>query len=225
MEAANTRERLIEAAMELFVYRGYGQTGLADIAKRAGVRPGSLYYFFPTKEDLLAATLERRKQLLWPEVLQPIWDRIDDPIERVFALLDGYRQMLLMTEFSHGCPIGNLAIELTESHPNARRLIAENFDNWLAAVATCFREASGRLPDGADPQQLAIFALTTMEGAVMMARTYRNLDAYDAAITHFRDYVERLLAAGTTWSAPPQHTETTSRSQRHTVTGEPHGNA
>ncbi len=198
--ARDTRERLIDAAMDLFTFHGYGNTGLAEISRKAGARPGSLYYFFPTKEDLLTAVLEKRKKLLWPEVLAPIWDRIDDPIERVFGLLAGYRQMLVVTEFSHGCPIGNLAIELCESHPHARTLIAENFDNWLNAVADCFRAASDRLPPDTDPQALAVFVLTTMEGAVMLARAYRNLGAYDAAVTHLRDYIERLLAAGTTWS-------------------------
>jgi AcrR family transcriptional regulator len=41
--SSDTRERLIEAAMELFVYQGYGATGLAQIARKAGARPGSLY--------------------------------------------------------------------------------------------------------------------------------------------------------------------------------------
>ncbi len=188
--------------MELFAFQGYGNTGLAQIARKAGVLPGSLYHFFPTKEDLLAATLEERLRLLAPEVLDPIWSRIDDPIERVFGLLDGYRQMLIVTEFSHGCPIGNLAIELAESNPNIRPLLAANFDNWLDAVGGCFAAAADRLPEGADPRQLAVFVLTTMEGAVMLARTHRGFEAYDAAVATLRDYVERLIAAGTAGEAP-----------------------
>lgn len=197
--ASSTRDRIIEAAMDLFAYQGYGPTGLSEIARKAGAQPGSLYHFFPTKEDLLAAVLQRRKQLLWPEVLTPIWDKVDDPIERIFKLLDGYRRMLQVTEFSHGCPIGNLAIELAESHPNSRHLLAENFDNWLKAVEECFREASGRLPPEADPRQLAVFVLTTMEGAVMLARTYRSFDAYDSAVAVLRDYIDRLVSAETDW--------------------------
>ena len=188
--------------MELFVYQGYQATGLAQIAKKAGAKPGSLYYFFPTKEELLAATLEKRKVLLWPEVLQPIWDNIDDPIERVFGLLAGYRRMLQFTEFSHGCPIGNLVLELAESHPHTRTLLAENFDGWIAAVRECFVEAKDRLPEGIDPNGLAVFVLVTMEGAVMLARTYRSFDAYDAAIVFLRDYVERLIQGGTQWANP-----------------------
>lgn len=192
--APDTRDRLIEAAMELFVYQGYGATGLAQIARAAGVLPGSLYYFFPTKEDLLHATLERRKQTLYEGVLQPIWESTADPIERVFGLLAGYRRMLEMTEFKHGCPIGNLVLEVVETHPRARSLLVHNFDGWLDAVEECFSGAQHRLPPHSDPRRLAVFVLTTMEGAVMLARAYRNFEAYDAAVVHLRDYVERLLA-------------------------------
>lgn len=191
--AADTRDRLIDAAMEMFVFQGYAATGLAQVARKAQVLPGSLYYFFPTKEDLLLATLERRKQTLYEGVLQPIWESTTDPIERVFGLLAGYRQMLELTEFKHGCPIGNLVLELAETHPRARGLLVQNFDGWLDAVEQCFASAQDRLPPGASARQLAVFVLTTMEGAVMLARAYRNFEAYDAAVVHLREYVERLL--------------------------------
>ncbi len=199
---AETRGRILEAAMDLFVFQGYERTGLAQIARKANVLPGSLYHFFPTKEDLLRATLQARIELLWPLVLEPIWSRIDDPIERVFGLLDGYRQMLTSTDYQHGCPIGNLVLELTETHPKVRDLLASNFDNWKKAIADCFRAAGERLPESTDPEQLASFALTTMEGAVMLARTYRNTDAYDQSIAAFRDYIDRLLSAAREWRVP-----------------------
>jgi len=195
-----TRERLVEAAMELFAYQGYERTGLAQVARKAGANPGSLYYFFPTKEDLLAATLEARKELLYPEVLAPIWERVSDPIERVFGLLDGYRRMLAMTEFDHGCPIGNLVLELASSHPKIRALLEQNFDGWLAAVRACFEKARDRLPEDVEPERLATFVLTTMEGAVMLARTYRDFRAYDAAVVTLRDYVDRLVADARAWT-------------------------
>jgi TetR/AcrR family transcriptional regulator, transcriptional repressor for nem operon len=195
----DSKQKILAAAMELFVFQGYERTGLAQIARKAEVLPGSLYHFFPTKEDLLRATLELRLELLQAEVLEPIWSRIDDPIERVFGLLDGYRQMLLMTDFQHGCPIGNLVLELTESHPRTRALLAANFENWLRAIADCFRAAADRLPPGSSPEQLATFALTTMEGAVMLARTWRNFDAWEQAISAFRDYIERLIESAKSW--------------------------
>jgi AcrR family transcriptional regulator len=192
--ADDTRERLLATAMELFVFQGYAATGLAQIARQAKVLPGSLYYFFPTKADLLEATLQRRLELLQSDVLDPNWQHVDDPIDRVFALLAGYREMLQATDFQHGCPIGNLVIEVGNTHPDARRLLVRNFDNWLDAVERCFAAALPRLPDGSDCRQLAVYVLVTMEGAVMLARAYRNFEAYDAAIVQLRDHVERLFA-------------------------------
>ncbi len=200
---SQTRHRIVRTAMELFTLQGYQRTGLARVAKAAGVLPGSVYHFFPTKEDLVRATLEERKKLLYEGVLQPVWERIDDPLERVFGLLDQYRQMLLITEFAHGCPVGNLAIEMCETHPNTRELICDNFDGWLRAVSECFHAAADRLPEDTDPEQLAVFTLTTMEGAVMLARTYRSLVAYDAAIHALRDYIDRLVASATSDWVPP----------------------
>ncbi|MCA9281904.1 MAG: TetR/AcrR family transcriptional regulator [Phycisphaeraceae bacterium] len=199
---SQTRQRLIDAAMELFWFQGYANTGLAQIARKADALPGSLYHFFPTKEDLLRATLEERLVRIWPDLLDPIWGKVDDPIERVFALLEGYRQGLIFMEFGGGCPIGNLALELAETHPNTRPLLAANFDNWTDAVEQCFKDASDRLPEGTDTRQLAVFVLTTMEGAIMLARTYRDFTAYDAAVTTLRDYIERLIAHGTAGEVP-----------------------
>ena len=113
----STRDRLVEAARILFWKHGYSSTGIAQILKEADAGSGSLYYFFPTKEDLLLAVLEWYRENLWSQVVQPVFDRVTDPIERIFGILDGYRRGLLMTSFQHGCPIGNLALELSDSHP------------------------------------------------------------------------------------------------------------
>ena len=198
----NTRDRLIDTAMELFHSQGYQATGVAQILKKAEGNSGSLYYFFPTKEDLLLAVLEKYKLMLHPALLEPNWSRIDDPIEKVFGLLDGYRRLLMMTECNYGCPIGNLALEIGHSHAKARQLLADNFKGWRDAVHECLNAADDRLPSDVDRAQLASFVLTVMEGAVMQARTERSLKPFDDAVTQLRDYFDRLTADGTQWGAP-----------------------
>ena len=69
----------METARELFFEQGYAQTGIAQILKVCGVNSGSLYHFFPSKEDLLAAVLEKYKTLLQSRVLAPAFERISDP--------------------------------------------------------------------------------------------------------------------------------------------------
>jgi TetR/AcrR family transcriptional repressor of nem operon len=199
---AETRDRLVDVARDLFWTQGYGSTGIAEILKAADAGSGSLYYFFPTKEDLLLAVLDWYKANLWTAVINPVFERVSDPIERVFGVLDGYRRGLMLTKFVIGCPVGNLALELSNSHPAARKLIADNFTGWREAIKQCLDDAAGRLPEGTDTAQLALFVLTTMEGAVMLARSYRSIEPYDNAVTRLRDYVERLLADGSDWAKP-----------------------
>ena len=198
----STRDRLVEAARTLFWKHGDSSTGIAQILKEADAGSGSLYYFFPTKEDLLLAVLEWYRENLWSAVVQPVFDRVTDPIERIFGILDGYRRGLLMTSYQHGCPIGNLALELADSHPAARRLLAVNFTGWRKAIEQCLAESAERLPETLDRAQLALFVLTTMEGAVMLARAYQDIEPYDAAVTQLRDYFDRLRQDGTDWSMP-----------------------
>ena len=78
-----------------------------------------------------------------------------------------------------------------------------NFTGWRKAIEQCLAEAADRLPEIRwTEEQLALFVLTTMEGAVMLARAYQNIDPYDAAVTQLRDYFDRLLRDGTDWSVP-----------------------
>jgi len=210
----DTRDRLIETARQLFLKKGYTATGVAEILETAGLNAGSLYHFFPTKDDLLLAVLERYKELLGPCVLEPVFSRIADPTERVFGILEGYRRMLLETDHEHGCPIGNLALELSTTHPAARKVIAENFTGWRNAVADCLRQAAGRLPAGLDVDQLALFVLTLMEGAVMLARAYRAVEPYDAAVAQLRDYFDRLLSDETTLPTERSAARTTKQKKR-----------
>jgi TetR/AcrR family transcriptional regulator, transcriptional repressor for nem operon len=189
-----TRERIVEAARELFFKQGYTATGVAQVLKVADANSGSLYYFFPSKEDLLVAVLEKYRSMLEPRVLKPAFSRTNDPIERLFAVLEGYRLLLEATGFELGCPIGNLALEISNSQPEARRLIIENFNAWCDAIRRLIENAADRFPRDIEPAALATHVLATMEGSVMLARAYRSFEPFDQAVRLLRDYIERLIA-------------------------------
>src|SRR6185295_16014465 len=148
--AKSTRDRIVEAAMELFWLKGFGSTSVADILSRSQVNSGSLYYFFPGKQDVLVAVLEAYRDGIGRMLLEPAWAGVDDPVERVFALLALYRRALVETECTYGCPIGSLALELHEPDPPVRELMAANFSAWVEAVEGQLRSAADRFPAGID---------------------------------------------------------------------------
>ena len=195
MDKPSTADRIIFAAMTLFAEKGYGSTSVADILRLAEANAGSLYHAFPTKQDVLVAVLGMYREGIVPMLLEPAWAGVDDPIERVFALLAAYRRMLADTECLYGCPIGSIALELHEPDPAVRELLSLNFDGWVTQVQTCLDAARARLPADIDTKRIGTFVLTVMEGGVMQSRTHRSLDAFDACVATLRDYFTRLEEA------------------------------
>ena len=190
--AHDTRDRLIQAARDLFWRKGYHVASVAEILEKAGANSGSLYHFFQTKQDLLIGVLEWYMENLEPAVIAPARQRSQDPLEVVFFVLDGYRQLLLATDLTYGCPIGNLALEFKEPDPPVRELLARNFAQWCDAIESCLRQAADRLPSDLDLGDLAQFVLTAMEGGVMQARTHRSIKPFDASVRQLKRYLDGL---------------------------------
>jgi TetR/AcrR family transcriptional regulator, transcriptional repressor for nem operon len=191
--APETRQRLIEAAVFLFWENGYAATGVAEILARAKVNSGSFYHFFKSKEALLVAVLDWYLLGLEPFVMQPAFAQSPDPIERVFAVLAFYRQNLIKTGCTYGCPIGRLALEIAEDRTGVHQLLAANFDGWTAAIEACLDAARDRLPPDLDRASLSQFVLTVMEGGVMQSRAHRDIGPFDASVRHLRRYFELLI--------------------------------
>ena len=187
-----TRQKIVMTALELFYAKGFNSTSISDILSRSQVHSGSLYHFFPGKQDLLVAVLEFYRDGIRENLLDIAWVGVDDPIERIFALLGGYRTGLLVSDFAHGCPIGNLALELSEPDPRIRELLDINFRNWISAIETCLVDAGDRLPASTDRKALAEFILTIMEGAIMQARTARDIGVFDRNVAVLREYMSLL---------------------------------
>ena len=188
-----TRERIILAAVELFYSQGYEATGMAQILQKAKANSGSFYFFFKSKEHLLESVLDWYLANLDPILLRPVYAATQDPVERIFALLDGYRAKILATNFSFSCPIGRLALEIGLERQNIHDKIAANFNAWTAAVRDCLRDAEHRFLKGTNFDELSQFVLTVMEGGVMQARAHRSVSPFDNSVRQLRQHFDRLL--------------------------------
>jgi len=192
-KAAGTRDRLIASARYLFWERGFAGTSMADLLAHSQVNSGSFYHFFESKESLLRAVLEEYLLLLRPMVIDPAFAQHDDPVERIFAVLSGYRKRILTTECQYGCPLGRLALEIDPENRPAHQLIAANFDGWIGAIRECVEELKPRLPRNTDLDALASYVLVTMEGGVMLSRSARTVEPFDSAVRQLRQHFELLL--------------------------------
>lgn len=166
---------------------------MADLLAHAEVNSGSFYHFFESKEALLREVLSQYMLALRPMVIDPAYAKTVDPLERIFAILAGYRERILITECRYGCPIGRLALEIDPENRPAHKLIAKNFAAWIEAVRECVLQLCKHLPQRTDPQALSTFVLAVMEGGVMLSRSYRSVEPFDLAVAQLRDHFSSLL--------------------------------
>jgi TetR/AcrR family transcriptional repressor of nem operon len=190
---SDTRERLINSARYLFWERGFAGTSMADLLAHAEVNSGSFYHFFESKEALLREVLNQYLPALRPMVIDPAYAQTTDPLERIFAILAGYRDRILQTECQYGCPLGRLALEIDPENRPAHKLIAENFAAWIEAIRECVVQFSKRLQKGTNPEALATFVLSVMEGGVMLSRSYRSVEPFDLAVAQLRQHFTLLV--------------------------------
>ena len=190
-----TRDRLIESARYLFWERGYAGTSMADLLAHAEVNSGSFYHFFESKEALLRAVLQGYIHGLRPIIVNPAFAKTNVPLERIFAILAGYRERILQTNCQYGCPLGRLALEIDPENRPAHQLIADNFSGWIGAVRECILQMKSRLPKKTDVDALATYVLVVMEGGVMLSRSYGSVEPFDRAVAQLREHFRMLLGS------------------------------
>lgn len=171
-----TRDRIIEAASQLFYMEGLGGVSVDAVAAKAGVTKRTLYYHFLSKDDLIAAYLEGRNQpnlALMARWFQETKGDAADKVEAIFAHL---AQAARHPRW-RGCGFLRTIAELAAmpGHPavkiGARHKLA--FETWLALEFETLA-----VPD---PKERARHIVILMDGAFSAALTHRNADYIEAA--------------------------------------------
>ena len=173
---SDARERIIEAAAELFYKRSYADVGVQAVCAHAGVKKGSFYHFFASKQALTIAVLEYQAEQVGRRVIGPAFSSERPPVLRVVNILERMAefQSALQQRFGFvlGCPFGNLAMELS-TQDEAIRQVA---DRVMGRFCTAVREqlqaavASGDLAPDTPLDALADQAVAYIEGALLMGK-------------------------------------------------------
>jgi len=142
----DTYERILTAARELIHARSYADVGVAAICEQAKVKKGSFYHFFPSKQELTLAILDS----LFVETKEQLFDQVlkkSDlpPLVRLQKLGAAFYtvQSQIKTQTGHvpGCPIGNLASEMSTQDETIRRKIDSIFQKLQSAFQQILTEA------------------------------------------------------------------------------------
>jgi AcrR family transcriptional regulator len=182
--AQDKRGDLTNAAQALFYEQGFGATTLANVAERAGVPLGNVYYYFKTKDSLVEAILMERRAAFDAMVAQ--WDAIQKPKARLEAFLDmNHSGREIVAE--HGCPVGGLSMELGKEHSILGDKAAAVLARYLEWTTAQFR-AMGR--DDAD--DLGLRLMSSLQGAMLMANSFRQPELITREVNRARAWLNDL---------------------------------
>jgi TetR/AcrR family transcriptional regulator, transcriptional repressor for nem operon len=176
MGKETTRDTLLEVGRQIFVERGFNNTGIDAILTAAGVPKGSFYYYFPSKEAFALEVLNRFAAGHEADLDRILKDRSVPPLERMRCLMEATAKRLEPQQCRNGCLVGNFCQELADQNEAFRERLDEILRGWGGCYAACLKEAqaAGDLSADLDPNELADFLLNSWQGAVLRAKTSRS---------------------------------------------------
>jgi TetR/AcrR family transcriptional repressor of nem operon len=172
---SDARERLIESGRDLMQQRGYTAVGVAELCEEAGVNKGSFYHQFPSKRELALEVIDS----FWSEsstLLDGVATGDGPPLERIRGFFEKVhaRHVELRDQCGrvHGCPLGNLAQEMSTQDPVLRERLGQIFDLHVDRLERVIAEAAGRGDLPAQDTRRAARSLTALlQGAILLAKT------------------------------------------------------
>jgi AcrR family transcriptional regulator len=186
------RRRVLDAAAEAFQSRGYHSTSTHDIMRSAGVTGGALHHHFPSKKALGVAVIRERVakavEQAWIEPVLSARTATDGILQAFSQISKGLDQRNVVL----GCPLGNLAIELSLADADFREAIQDVFERWRKALAQKLRadRAAGILP-AFDPDGFATFVVASYSGAVALAKAEQAADPLKTCARQLAAIMER----------------------------------
>ena len=162
--AASARERILNAAYELFSRRGIRAVGTDEVIERAGVARATLYRHFAAKNDLVLAVLQRREELWTHGLIEAQSEqRGATPEEQLLAIFDVMHDWFQLRDGFEGCSFINVLLEFGSDHPAGQACVA-HIDH-VRDIVRCRAAAAGLT----DVEDFASSWHILMKGAIILA--------------------------------------------------------
>lgn len=185
------RDKLLEAGCTTFGRRGYLATSVDDLLETAGVSPSNFYDHFKSKEELAYQVLDRTFDAVRRELAPVFVNRQLSATAKLEHLHRHFVKQMSDQRCCGGCPLGNLAQELSDSHPGFRKRLAGFFEECMEGFAGIVRQGieSGEFRRNIDPRAASYLLFGSIEGLILLSK---NLKTTAPLAAGFRQAVELL---------------------------------
>lgn len=191
-----TKTKLLEAAQQLMLAKGFNATSLEDICKTAAVTKGSFFHYFSNKEELGQAVLAHYMSGHIQAMQAAPFGKKRDPLARVFGHIDFIVKMSSNPETLKGCLLGGFSQDLCGTHPAIGASCGGYFAQWAALMENDLKAAKQRYAPRAkfDTKSLADHFIAVIEGALILVKAKQDGKILGEQMRHFKRYVESLFS-------------------------------
>jgi TetR/AcrR family transcriptional regulator, transcriptional repressor for nem operon len=190
-----TRSGLLRAAFQEVHRSGFQGTDLDSILRSAGVTKGALYHHFENKDALGYALVDEfLTELTRDKWLAPLVEAAD-PIEALARIVQS--SSVKPRDIENGCPVNNLAQEMSPLDEGFRTRLARVFDGWRRGVTDALRagQERGLVRADLDPAEAALFFIAAYEGYISLAKNAQDARVLQAGKKSLTRYLESLRPA------------------------------
>jgi len=184
-----TKERIINASIKVFQEKGISKSSMSIIADEVGLQKSSIYYFFPSKNDLVFETLVEAK-----DKFLEFLDKKLNPEKPKQSLQDYFEAIIKFhkeRQLKGGCIFGNSALEMSDKNDQVRQLLCETFLKWKEKIKKVVISGikKGGFRSDLDPEEISWQIVLTVEGGIMIARTCRNIHYLENALKNLEEWI------------------------------------
>ena len=190
-----TKEKLLEAAQQLMLAKGFPATTVDEICETAGFTKGSFFHYFESKEHLGKEVLNRFYCSFQERIHQGSFRKKSDPLQRVYGYVDRFIEMSKDPELSSSCLLGNFTQELSDTHPEIRSLCAQRFAEWAATLRHDLDPAKKKYAPKApfDTQSLAEYLIAVLQSSQILAKAKQDKGVVEQNLQHCKKYIKSLF--------------------------------
>jgi TetR/AcrR family transcriptional repressor of nem operon len=174
----NTKQKILQTGAEIIHRKGFNATGLQEILSAANVPKGSFYNHFKSKEDFGLQVIDYFSDFFSQFTRDIVEDTTRSPLARLEMLLDRFMEFFESTEYTCGCPVGNLAQEMGDISPAFQKKLADAIDSMVALYAGIISEAqaAGETSRDIDAKEAADFIVASWHGALIRMKVAESVD-------------------------------------------------
>lgn len=187
-----TRTHLLQTAFTEIYRGGFQGTGLDRILDRAKVTKGALYHHFASKEELGYAIVDEVIANITVQKWVVPLAGSDRPLDALIGVVQS--TSMAPADVARGCPLNNLAMEMSPIDEGFRKRVAGVFKLWLEAVTGALKEARnrGQIAGDINVDQSAMFIIAAYEGYMSLAKNAQDAEILRAGIRTLTHYLESL---------------------------------